>query len=308
LLIIYEPKGKAREYAPLALNLYTQCGHGCLYCYAPRALRKPEQGEYFAKNAAPRSYSLKELEASIRRYQDTTDKYIHLSFVGDPYDRTRKDNAPIRQALELCLKYRVPVQILTKGGARCLIDLDLFKAFNGSIRVGQSLTFWDPILSAFFEPFAASPEERLETLDALKDEGVSTWASFEPVIELSQSLMLLTECLEYDLCDYYTIGTISGTNQPDVDWEVFLDLARRFIKRHKAKAYFKQALRDRAPIAARELTKEQTDMNAYPVPPFSKTSQPNRYNGGNNGNLSNDDDFPLPDKTQDNYCDCNGCQ
>jgi DNA repair photolyase len=30
---IYEPKGKAREYAPLALNLYESCPHGCKYCY-----------------------------------------------------------------------------------------------------------------------------------------------------------------------------------------------------------------------------------------------------------------------------------
>ena len=32
--VIYEPKGKAREYSPLALNLYLECQHGCKYCYA----------------------------------------------------------------------------------------------------------------------------------------------------------------------------------------------------------------------------------------------------------------------------------
>ena len=34
-MIIYEPKGRAREYSPLAANLYRGCGHGCIYCYAP---------------------------------------------------------------------------------------------------------------------------------------------------------------------------------------------------------------------------------------------------------------------------------
>ena len=33
--VIYEPRGKAREYAPLAVNLYNGCGHSCEYCYAP---------------------------------------------------------------------------------------------------------------------------------------------------------------------------------------------------------------------------------------------------------------------------------
>ena len=35
--IIYEPRGKAAEYSPLAANLYAGCGHGWLYCYAPAA-------------------------------------------------------------------------------------------------------------------------------------------------------------------------------------------------------------------------------------------------------------------------------
>ena len=31
--LIYEPKGKAREYSPLALNVYSGgCDHACRYC------------------------------------------------------------------------------------------------------------------------------------------------------------------------------------------------------------------------------------------------------------------------------------
>ena len=32
--LIYEPTGAAREYSPLALNVYTGgCEHRCVYCY-----------------------------------------------------------------------------------------------------------------------------------------------------------------------------------------------------------------------------------------------------------------------------------
>lgn len=37
---IYEPKGAAREYSPLALNYQTGCDHGCVYCYVPKMMQR----------------------------------------------------------------------------------------------------------------------------------------------------------------------------------------------------------------------------------------------------------------------------
>jgi DNA repair photolyase len=36
--IIYEPKGPAKEYADLALNIYCGCLHRCRYCFGPGVL------------------------------------------------------------------------------------------------------------------------------------------------------------------------------------------------------------------------------------------------------------------------------
>jgi len=33
--IISEPKGKAKEYEELSLNIYKGCAHACKYCYIP---------------------------------------------------------------------------------------------------------------------------------------------------------------------------------------------------------------------------------------------------------------------------------
>jgi DNA repair photolyase len=38
--IIYEPRGKVREYSDLAVNLFAGCSHACRYCYCPAVLRK----------------------------------------------------------------------------------------------------------------------------------------------------------------------------------------------------------------------------------------------------------------------------
>ena len=54
--VIYEPKGKAREYSPLALNLYLDCSHGCKYCYAPAIQR---QGDGYYTVASPRTNIIK---------------------------------------------------------------------------------------------------------------------------------------------------------------------------------------------------------------------------------------------------------
>ena len=45
---IYEPKGAAKEYGDLALNIYTGCPHRCYYCYCPQVLRRGRE-DFFSK-------------------------------------------------------------------------------------------------------------------------------------------------------------------------------------------------------------------------------------------------------------------
>ena len=39
--MIYEPRGRAREYSPLALNVYNKCDHFCRYCLDGNAFDLP---------------------------------------------------------------------------------------------------------------------------------------------------------------------------------------------------------------------------------------------------------------------------
>ena len=62
--IIYEPAGKAREYSPLALNVYLGCSHKCEYCYANAMARRNGNKEYFC-NPSPRNNVLEKLSKEL---------------------------------------------------------------------------------------------------------------------------------------------------------------------------------------------------------------------------------------------------
>jgi len=117
--------------------------------------------------------------------------------------------------MKLFLKYNAPVAILTKGGERCLKDIDLFRQFGTTIQVGATLTFIDAEKSLEWESGAATPIDRLKTLNILKDNGVTTFASFEPVVDPEESLLVLEASLLADCIDIYKIGKLDSCKGQD---------------------------------------------------------------------------------------------
>lgn len=262
--IIYEPKGKAREYSPLAANLFTGCTHGCKYCYVPSIRRMTY--EQYTENAEPRRNILADLEREAKKIYGSQ-KQVQMSFVGDPYDKADEATGVTRDALKIFLKNKIPVSILTKGGTRALRDIDLFVKFDKHIIVGASLIFDNDLDSLEWEKGAALPHDRIEMLRRLKEAGVRTWASFEPVISPSQSLKLMEDSLPY--VDYYKIGKLNNYRGIDkgVDWG---DFARRAIKIMKSAGkdfYIKHDLRIAANLTDLEpCQQDQDDMRVEPFP------------------------------------------
>lgn len=234
---IYEPAGRAREYSPLALNFHKGCTHNCLYCYVPKMLGRFDTS--YKHEDCVVSVNFDELEKSAKKFQGC-DKQILLSFTGDPYCGV--DKKATRRVLEILNHYNHKVAILTKGGSRCLNDIDIFKSYGDRIKVGATLTFDNDNDSLKWESGASLPQDRIDTLRVLKENGIKTWVSFEPVIIPEQSINLLKSVA--NIVDHVKIGKINNYKGIDkgIDWGRFIFDAVRVCRDHNLKFYIKKDL------------------------------------------------------------------
>ncbi len=235
---LYHPTGRAQEYFTWALNHYIGCDHGCTYCYN-RSICK----DFSSIECRPRpSVSIIGLRKQLETISFAPDEYVLLSFQGDPYCHAEEEHRWTRRILNLFLERQVPTAILTKGGKRCLRDIDLFKQFD-HIKVGASLTFINPSDSREWEPGAAPPMERIRTLSKLHAIGIPTFASFEPVVFPRQPIDLMASVLEY--ADEYKIGKLNHDKEHEqlVDWGAFGRRVEQFCKDWNKPYYIKKDLR-----------------------------------------------------------------
>ena len=215
LRVIYEPRGRAREYAPLALNIAQGCNHGCTYCYAPLIMKK--RRELYGENVAPRNI-MRPLEQDCQALQGRHDVGpVLLCFTCDPYQPVPSVLGATHQALALLHRYEVPFQILTKGGSRARQDFDLYGPHDA---LAATLTFVDEAKSLHWEPGAATPQNRFRTLQDAHEMGITTWASLEPVIEPEEALEIIRTTSEY--VDLYKVGPLNHHKAArGVDWQKF---------------------------------------------------------------------------------------
>lgn len=249
---IYEPRGRAREYSPLALNVYNQCDHFCRYCYIP-IIQKKYGHIPSSEKVYPRHNILAELRKEAKRH--SFGKQVLLCFMGDPYCRADVEYETTRNILKILLKNQVTVAILTKGGKRCLRDLDLFRQFD-VVKVGATLTLVNNVDSLKWEPYASLPKHRVETLKKLKENGIKTWVSFEPVIDVKQTLQLID--VTHEFVDQYKVGKMNHYNS-NIDWRDFGLKAIEKLNSYGKKFYVKKDLAFYIPRG--RLTEEQMDMD-----------------------------------------------
>lgn len=234
--LIYEPRGRAREYAALACNVYSGCDHGCVYCYAPWTTRKNPND---FRKSRERPGFLSRLEQEAAAYSATeTDERILLSFTCDPYQRLDSELRITRQALQIFREYGLNVQVLTKGGKRALRDLDLFTPADA---FATTMTFLDDTRSQQWEPWAALPGNRIETIKTFHSAGIPTWVSLEPVIDPEASLQIIRQL--YPWVDVFKVGKLNyHPLSLTTDWSEFVHQAVALLKSLDQDYYIKKDL------------------------------------------------------------------
>ncbi len=167
-----------------SLNPYRGCAHGCSYCYA-----RPTH-EYLDLNAGldfETKIFVKERAPELFRDWLARDRYepetVTMSGVTDCYQPIERTLALTRRCLEVALKARQPVAIITKN-ALVTRDIDILRqmAAHRVVRVAVSITTLDQSLAKVMEPRTSSPAARLRAVKELAQAGVSTHVMIAPVI------------------------------------------------------------------------------------------------------------------------------
>jgi len=239
---IYEPKGKAREYSPYALNYYKGCSHDCLYCYVPKMFNRFDSNYKHEIVELRKSIPdiLKSVELSAKKHNG---KQVLLNFTSDPYNSLEEDTLLTRKILKILLKYQIPVSVLTKNPKLAYRDIDLYKKFN-SFTIGTTLVFHNDKLSEKWEKGAITSNERADYIGLIKNKGIKTWASFEPVIIPNESLDLLDYVGYKKYVNYVKIGKLNNYNGIDktINWTKFLNDAVNIVRKYKIPFYIKKDL------------------------------------------------------------------
>lgn len=226
---IYEPRGPAREYAPLACNLFTGCTNGCRYCYVPGVLRTDRDA--FHREVRPREDKnegiLEALVRDARRFQAAGDtRRVHLCFTCDPFPSGALVNLVTKPALRILRDAGRPVSVLTKNAHLAFGSLDLLADMDAVAMV--SLVWANDVKRSFWEPETASVAARLHYIGAAAAMGIRTAASVEPVVELDEGLDAIDALMRVG-CEDIRVGKLNHADTPHpVDWRAFAhEVSRR---------------------------------------------------------------------------------
>ena len=226
-----------------SINPYQGCEHGCIYCYARNS------HEYYGFSAGldfERKIIVKHNAAELlekyfnkKNYQPAV---IALSGNTDCYQPIEKKLRITRSLLEVFLRYRHPVSIITKNNL-ILRDIDIVAelAKLDLIHVNVSITSLSEDLRQKLEPRTVTDAGRLAVIKKLSDVGVPVRVMVAPIIPGLNSheiTAIIKAAAANGACDAaYTIVRLNGSiGAIFTDWiyKAFPDSADKVLNQIKS--------------------------------------------------------------------------
>ena len=168
----------------VSINPYQGCEHGCIYCYARNtheyygfSAGLDFERKIIVKRNAP---ELLEKHFNKRGYEPVA---MVLSGNTDCYQPIERKLKITRALLQLFLKYRNPVSIITKNNL-VLRDLDILSEMAGMnlIHVNVSLNSLNESLRQKLEPRTVTGMGRLAVIQKLSERGIPVRVMVAPII------------------------------------------------------------------------------------------------------------------------------
>ncbi|CAN5698028.1 radical SAM protein [soil metagenome] len=174
------------------INPYSGCSFNCLYCY----IRGSKYGEHMEEKLSIKINAPELLEKQLSlRAKKNQYGIIVMSSATDPYLQAERETGLTRKLLEIILKYRFPLHLITKSDL-VIRDFDLLKKINEQAILPQDLegklsqkvfiTFSfstiDNAIAKIFEPGATPPDKRLQTLKTALKQGFLSGVSLMPLL------------------------------------------------------------------------------------------------------------------------------
>lgn len=168
--VLVKSKLPASDYVA---NPYTGCTHDCKYCYASFMKRFTGHSEDWGTFVDIKEYSSTKLPKNLEN------KTVLLSSVTDPYQGIEGNFHKSREILKLLGNTGANVEILTKSDL-VVKDIDVLKDMK-NLKVGISLCTLDDGFRKIIEPNAPSVQRRLNALESLHMNGISTYLFISPI-------------------------------------------------------------------------------------------------------------------------------
>lgn len=245
---IYNPSGKAGEYSYWACNFFVGCSNGCTYCYCKKGILAGVMGQdtpQLKKCFKDEAHALLVFEKELMQNLAELQKHgIFFTFTSDPMLDLTMDMTMF--AVQMCIANGVPVKILTKNAENTLFcsgadgmsgeTQRLMMDNSKQVAIGFTLTGHDEL-----ELGASTNAERIEAMKKLHDAGFKTWASIEPIIDISHSKLMIEKSAGF--CHLYKIGLESGKHYTKQELRDFIQwCVSGSALPTKMKFYFKDSL------------------------------------------------------------------